>query len=215
MLSAGTGRFITFEGIEGSGKSSQQRLAAEALGARGRAVCVTSEPGGTALGRHVRQLVLHAEDAVPVPLAELFLYLADRAQHVCEVIAPAIGNGAVILCDRFSGSTLAYQGYARGLDLETVREADALARGGLEPDLTILLDCPVREGLGRAHGPDRFHAEAEAFHERVRAGFLVLAAANPEGWRVVDSTRPVTEVHDEVMRSIDACLASPPRVRRA
>lgn len=207
MPSPHPGRFIAFEGIEGSGKSSQQRLAAEALRKRGIPVRLTAEPGGTALGRHLRQLVLHSEDGVPTPRAELFLYLADRAQHVQEVISPELQAGHVVLCDRFSGSTIAYQGYGRDLDLDAVTRADAWARSGLTPDLTLLLDCPVRVGLERASGPDRFHAEALAFHERVRAGFLAVAERQRETWRVIDSTRPQVEVHAAVMQAIEPCLA--------
>jgi len=200
------GRFVAFEGIEGSGKSSQQRLAAEALGKREIALQVTAEPGGTGLGVHLRRLVLHSEDTVPTPRAELFLYLADRAQHVEQVILPELEAGRVVLCDRFTASTLAYQGYGRGLDLDAVERAESWARGGLTPDLTLLLDCPVSVGLERASGPDRFHAETVAFHERVRAGFLALAENQRDTWRVIDSTRPQAEVHEAVMRAIEGCL---------
>jgi dTMP kinase len=154
----------------------------------------------------MRRLLLEPRQPAPAPLAELFLYLADRAQHIGESIGPALQAGTVVLTDRFSGSTIAYQGYGRGLDMTLVRQADAWARGGIEPALTILLDCPVKLGLERAQGADRFHAEDVAFHERVRAGFLSLAAAAESPWRVIDATRPKDEVHALVMEAIDATL---------
>ncbi|MBX3023470.1 dTMP kinase [bacterium] len=201
------GCLIAFEGPEGAGKSTQLQRLAAALRAEGRVVEITAEPGGTALGRDLRQLLLHARDTVPVPLAELFLYLADRAQHVQQLIAPAIAAGAVVLSDRFSASTIAYQGYGRGLDLAQVTRADTWARGGLEARLTLLLDCPVRIGLQRARGEnDRFHAEEEAFHERVRAGFHALAAAAAESWRVIDSTQPADAVHAAVLAAVRPAL---------
>lgn len=206
------GRLIAFEGTEGAGKSTQIGRAAEVLQRDGHRVEVTLEPGGTALGRALRGLLLHGDDA-PRPLAELFLYLADRAQHVGQVIAPALAAGAVVITDRFSASTIAYQGYARGLDLDAVTRADAWARDGLAADLTVLLDCPVRVGLQRARGDDRFHAEMEAFHERVRQGFHAQVAADPAGWRVIDATLPEHAVHEQVLAAIRACLA-PASARR-
>jgi dTMP kinase len=129
---------------------------------------------------------------------------------VQQLIGPAIAGGAVVLTDRFSGSTIAYQGYGRGLDLDQVTRADAWARGGLEPRLTLLLDCPVRVGLQRARGEnDRFHAEEEAFHERVRAGFHVLADASPASWRIVDSTQPADAVHAAVWAAVRDALGTP------
>ena len=201
-----SGCLIAFEGTEGAGKSTQVNRAADALRHDGHRVEITSEPGGTELGRHLRALLLHARDEEPVPLAELFLYLADRAQHVAHTIAPALAAGAVVLTDRFSASTIAYQGYGRGLDLDAVTRADALARGAVTPSLTVLLDCPVRVGLRRARGDDRFHAEVEAFHERVREGFHALAAAAPSSWRVIDATEPEASVHEAVVRAIRAHL---------
>src|SRR5579862_5826838 len=177
------GCLIAFEGPEGAGKSTQMRHAAEALRRDGVPVELTAEPGGTALGRDLRALLLHGGET-PVPLAELFLYLADRAQHVEQVVAPALRAGALMLTDRFCASTIAYQAYGRGLDLDAVKSADAWARAGVRPRLTILLDCSVQVGLQRARGHDRFHAELEAFHDRVRRGFHVQAAAEPDTWRV-------------------------------
>ncbi len=195
-------RFVTFEGIEGSGKSTHLRFLAAHLRAAGHDVVETREPGGTAVGVGLRQLLL-GPSAVPLtPLTELLLYCADRAQHVAEVVRPALAAGRVVLCDRFSDSTIAYQGYGRGLDLATVRELDARARDGVTPHLTLLFDCPVAEGLARARsrgGGDRFEDETLAFHERVRAGFRALAAADPGRVRIIDTTGPVDAVRAAVV----------------
>lgn len=199
------GFLIAFEGTEGAGKSTQLELASQALKRAGHRVHVTLEPGGTPLGKEIRQLLLHRADAIPTPLAELFLYLADRSQHLAEVIRPHLERGDVVLTDRFSGSTIAYQGYGRGLDLPTVRQLDAAARQGVSPDLTVLLDCPVRVGLQRARGSDRFHGELEAFHERVREGFLTLARNG--SWATVDATVAKEAVHGEIMQAILAGIA--------
>jgi dTMP kinase len=203
-----SGCLIAFEGTEGAGKSTHIRHAAEALRRGGHRVEVTAEPGATELGRHLRDLLLHGRESAPLPLAELFLYLADRAQHIGQMIAPALAAGAIVLTDRFSASTIAYQGYGRGLDLDAVTRADAWARGGVSPRLTILLDCPVRLGLQRARGHDRFHAELEAFHERVRDGFHALASAAPDAWRIIDASQPEAAVRTEVLAAIRACVRS-------
>jgi dTMP kinase len=202
------GVLIAFEGTEGSGKSTQLKLAAEALERDGHSVRVTAEPGGTALGAKLRAVLLGRDQPVPVPLAELFLYLADRAQHVGEVIEPALRSGQIVLTDRYSASTIAYQGYGREIDVDTVTRVDEWARRGVTPHLTILLDCPVRAGLERARGHDRFHAEVEAFHERVRQGFLALARAGGATWRVIDATAAKADVQSEVMVAIRSRLAA-------
>ncbi len=200
------GRLIAFEGTEGAGKSTQIQRAAEALRQVGHAVRVTAAPGGTVLGQEIRRLVLHQGDDVPTPLAELFLYLADRAQHVATTLAPALAAGEIVLVDRFSASTIAYQGFGRGIDIDLVTRLEAAARNGVTADLTILLDCPVRVGLQRAREPDRIHDEIEAFHERVRGGFLQLAAQQPAAWRVIDSTQSKDDVHRQIMDAVTACL---------
>jgi dTMP kinase len=200
------GCLIAFEGIEGAGKSTQLRLLAAALRARGIAAVETREPGGTALGVEVRRILMHLRDTVPTPSAELLLYLADRAQHLAEVIRPAIGRGAVVLTDRFSASTIAYQGYARQLDVEMVTHLDAIVRDGVVPALTVLLDCPVAVGLQRARGNDRFHREEQEFHERVRAAFLSFAARDPNGYCVIDATRPAEQVQQQVLAAVQECL---------
>ena len=198
--------FVTFEGIEGSGKSTHLRALAAHLRAAGHAVVETREPGGTAAGLAMRGLLLGPEALPLTPLAELFLYLADRAQHVDEVIRPALAAGRIVLCDRFSDSTLAYQGYARGLDLEVLRALDARARGGIAPDSTVLLDCPVEDGLARARGRagtgDRFERETVAFHERVRAGFHALAANDPDRFVVVDASAPIADVQARIVTAV-------------
>jgi dTMP kinase len=202
--------FVTFEGIEGSGKSTHLRHLVAHLRATGRDVVETREPGGTPAGAHVRRLLL-GEEAIPlVPIAELLLYCADRAQHLAEVVRPALAAGRIVVCDRFSDSTVAYQGHGRRLDLATIRALDAHARGDLTPQLTFLLDCPVAEGLARAHsrGPtDRFEREAVEFHERVRAGFLALAAESPDRYCVLQSTEPMDVVRAQVIAETEARLA--------
>jgi dTMP kinase len=201
------GRLIAFEGVEGAGKSTQLGLVSTALRAQGYSVVETREPGGTALGAEMRRLLMHVHDNPPAPLAELLLYLADRAQHVAEVIRPALAQGRIVLTDRFSASTIAYQGYARGLDLQTVCQLDAIARQGVAPDLVILLDCPAPSGLHRARGDDRFHREAVDFHERVRAGFLSIARQDPDRFCVIDATAAQEEVGARILEAVRPCLA--------
>lgn len=200
------GCLIAFEGTEGTGKSTQLRRAAAALRARGITVHETREPGGTALGVELRRLAMDRSEVPPSPLAELFLYLADRAQHVAEIIVPAMRNGEVVMTDRFSASTIAYQGYARRLDLDMVMRLDAIARAGVEPALTVLLDCPIEVGLRRAQGDDRFHQEAREFHQRVRTGFLTLAQRDPDRYCVIDASASNDAVHDHVMAAVLRCL---------
>ena len=202
------GCLIAFEGIEGAGKSTQLRLAAAALRTRGVTLVETREPGGTSIGAELRRIVMQLSDPPPAPLTELLLYLADRAQHLAEVITPAIARAAVVLTDRFSASTIAYQGFARQLDIDTVSRLDAIVRGGVAPACTILLDCPVAVGLQRAQGDDRFHREQLEFHERVRRAFLSLAEADTDRYCILDSTAPTEQIHQQVMAAILRCLQS-------
>ncbi len=198
--------FITLEGIEGSGKGSVIADLAAYLAATGRDLLVTREPGGCPLGEALRAQLLDMRNVGLTPEAELFLYLADRAQHVHEIIVPALQAGKVIICDRYSDSTLAYQGYGRSRDLALLRSLNALASGGRKPDLTILLDLPAEQGLERARARNvsenkvetegRFEAEDLAFHRRVRQGFLALAGHEPERFAVIDASRPLPEVLD-------------------
>ena len=206
--------FITIEGVEGSGKTTQVGRLGEALAREGRRVCVTREPGGTPLGSKIRALLL--EESIEIGLrAELLLMLADRAEHVERTIRPALELGEVVLCDRFSDSTLAYQAFGRGLPLEQVRRADEEARGGLLPDLTLVLDCPVEVGLERTRrrrataGADRFESEALAFHERVRQGFLALARESPERIRVLDGREPADRLANHVLSVVRQLLPRP------
>jgi dTMP kinase len=194
--------FITFEGIEGCGKSTQVRLLAERLGPR---ALETREPGGTAIGQAVRGIVLDPQTHGLAPMAELLLYFADRAQHVAEVIRPALADGRIVLCDRHVESSLAYQGYGRGLPLDAIRALGTLATGGLRPDAIVLLDVPVALGLQRASrrgAQDRLEAEDLAFHERVRAGYDALAAQEPERWLRVDARGSAEEVIEAVWRGL-------------
>jgi dTMP kinase len=181
--------FVTFEGVEGSGKTTQLGLAAERLRAAGRAVRTTREPGGTPVGERIRGVLLDAAHADLDPIAEWLLVEAARVQHVRDVLHPALAEGAFVLCDRFSDSTEAYQVAGRGLDAAMVGEVDRRVRGGLEPDLTLLYDLDPREGLARALGrdasPGRFESAELAFHERVRSGFLEAARRNPRRIAVV------------------------------
>jgi dTMP kinase len=200
------GCLIAFEGIEGAGKSTHLHLAATALRERGIAVVETREPGGTAIGTELRRILMHVPDSQPAPLAELLLYLADRAQHLAEVVSPALARGDIVLTDRFSASTIAYQGFARQLEVDKVSRLDAIVRGGVSPACTILLDCPVAIGLQRAQGDDRFHREQLEFHERVRRAFLKFAEDDPDRYTRLDATAPSEQIHQQVMAAILRCL---------
>jgi dTMP kinase len=193
------GLFITLEGIEGSGKSTQVRFLAEMLTQAGYRVLQTREPGGTATAEAIRHILLTAASNEPVtPHTEALLILAARCQHVTHVIIPALKRGTVVLCDRFSDSTFAYQGFARGLDLDWLRAANEVATGGLRPNLTFVLDLPVSVGLARRRADrgqqNRLDHETERFHRAVRRGFLALAAEEPGRMRIVNANRPAQEV---------------------
>jgi dTMP kinase len=199
--------FVTFEGGEGSGKSTQARLLASRLESEGRPVLLLREPGGTPLGEEVRRLLLQGERPL-APQTELLLFLAARSELVRAVVRPALDAGRTVICDRFSDSTLAYQGYARGLDLERVRALNGFATGGLKPDLTVLLDLPVEEGRARTRGDeDAFQREDDAFHERVRRGYLALAAEEPARWLVLDGSLPPADLAGAVYQAVGRCLA--------
>lgn len=195
------GKFITFEGPEGSGKTTHIALLAERLRALGHEVVTTREPGGTRLAELIRSLVRDEETDAPTARAEVLLFLAARAQVVAKVIRPALERGAWVLCDRFADSTFAYQGYGRGLNVATLRMLNNFATDELVPQLTFLLDVPPevsRSRLASRGVSDRIERAGEEFHRRLRDGFLAMAAAEPRRWRVVD-TRGASEVVDEMI----------------
>lgn len=201
------GSFITFEGPEGSGKTTQVRLLAAWLAQMGHDVLTTREPGGTRIGDGVRALLLDPAHTEMRPETEILLFSAARAQIVGQVIRPHLAQGGIVICDRFADSTLAYQGYGRQLDLATLRQITAFATGNLIPDLSICLDLPVEEGLRRKRGGDtaewnRMEREQLAFHERVRAGFLSLAAADPARWLVLDALQPVDRIQASIRERV-------------
>lgn len=209
------GFFVTFEGIEGSGKSTQITLLAATLREQGRRVTLTREPGGTAIGDQIRRILLEPENQGLDPTAELLLYAASRAQHLKEVIRPALARGEIVLCDRFSDATLAYQGYGRGLDIDMIRGLDRLVTGGFLPDLTILLDVDSETGLRRArtrnattglHAEARFENEALAFHQRVRDGYALLAKREPDRFRVVEALRGPDDIRPDVWAAVEGLL---------
>jgi dTMP kinase len=200
--------FITFEGIDGSGKSTQMRLLASVLRMRGLEVVVTREPGGTSLGDRLRAALLDTQEQVD-PLAELLVFAADRAQHVRTLLNPALSSGHIVLSDRYADATVAYQGAGRGFAPEVIRDVIALATGGLKPDLTLVFDVSVAAGLERARQrahkgrqTDRLDTEDAAFHTRVRDAYLEIAAAEPERVCVVDATGSVDETHTRTMEVV-------------
>lgn len=201
------GRFITFEGGEGVGKSTNIQAVARYLESQGRSVIVTREPGGTPIAEKIRNDLLKAHHEEPMSdMAELLLMFAARAQHIDAVIRPALARGDWVLCDRFTDSTIAYQGYGRGLGLEKIEQLKELAQGGLEPNLTLLLDAPVDVGMQRARAraqvlaeeTDRIEAEAISFFEKVRQGFLELSQRHSR-FRVIDATAPLEQVQADVV----------------
>jgi len=196
--------FVTFEGPEGAGKSTAVSGVADWLRLLGRDVLITREPGSGEIGTSIRKILLEGGDVPPV--CELFLFLADRAQHVANVVRPALARGAVVLCDRFADSTVVYQGYGRGLDLERLRDWNRFATGGLVPDITLLLDVDPRVGIGRLGDADRIDSEPIAFHEKIRRGFLDEAAREPGRWRVVDANldpeRVLTACQDALSKKL-------------
>ena len=201
--------FITFEGGEGCGKSSQVRALYRRLSQLAVPALLTQEPGGTPLGKKIaRWLKWNLEDDIS-PLTELLLFNASRAQLVTEIIQPALKEGKIMICDRYADSTTAYQSYGRGLDLATVLSINKAATHGLEPDLTILLDIPVETGLARKSKSqsDRFEREAIAFHRRVRDGYLKLADSDTERWLVVDATLPRTRVAEIIWQKVERLLS--------
>jgi dTMP kinase len=212
------GWFITFEGVEGSGKTTQIRLAGEFLRARGLAVVMTQEPGGTPLGERIREILLNRGGFDVSGEAELFLFAAARAQNTDAVILPAMQAGKIVLCDRFSDATIAYQAFGRGLSLESVREVCRLASRGLSPHLTLLFDLTVEEGLERAFRriagregnlrEDRFEREHLDFHRRIREGYLAIARQEPDRVKVIDASWGIEPTRQEVQSILSAFLGA-------
>jgi dTMP kinase len=195
------GAFITLEGVEGCGKTTQMAMLRERLEAAGRRVLLTREPGGTPIAEAVREILLDPANAGLSPVAELLLYEAARAQHVAERIKPALDEGVVVVCDRFADSTTAYQGAGRTLDMNTVLHLHRVATGTVWPDLTIVLDIPPEEGLKRAaaaRSQDRIELEPLEFHRRVREEFLRIAESEPERVKIVDASQPPETVAEKV-----------------
>lgn len=199
------GKFITFEGIDGSGKSSQLRLLADDLRFRGFKVVTTHQPGGTPLGRRLREAFLETEENV-APMAELLLFAADRAQHVEFLIKPALAEGKIVISDRYADATTAYQGAGRGFDAQTIKQVIKLATGGLKPDLTLFFDLPVSVGLQRTTKRDesgelknRMDKENTEFYERVRESYHAIIAKEPKRFRVIDATQSLDEVHAKAL----------------
>jgi dTMP kinase len=208
------GFFITFEGGEGSGKTTQLKALLAHVRALQEEAIQTRDPGGTTIGNQVRELLLNGDNVRMSALAELFLYEASRAQLVQEVIRPALAAGRIVLCDRFTDSTVAYQGYGRGLNLDLVERLNAVAADGLRPDLTFLLDLDPAAGLARAaerlahprQQPDRLEGEVLEFHQRVRAGYRALAAREPERFVILDAALGILELGAQIRRHVERRL---------
>jgi len=205
--------FITLEGPEGSGKTSQLPALAEFLRGAGYDIIVTREPGGTAVGDQIRAVLMNLKNVSIVPRTEILLFLAARAQHVEELIRPALSAGKVVLCDRYGDSTLAYQGFGHRTDLKTLQTLLDFSTGGLKPDLTLLVDVPVEVGMARKRANssewNRLDAYDLAFHERVRQGYFALAEAEPDRWMIIDATEEKEQVQVALRRAILSRLKSP------
>ena len=204
--------FITFEGPDGSGKTTQLNKLVPVLEAAGSDVIRTREPGGTDIGDQIRSVIMNMKNKSMHPRAEILLFCASRAQLVEELIRPSLAAGKIILCDRYADSTMAYQGYGHGLDRTALTQLLDFATGGLKPDLTLLFDIPAEAGLRRRLNNheewNRMDDYALQFHERVRSGYLAMAAAEPERWTVINADRTPEEIHEEVVSVITAKLAA-------
>ena len=208
--------FITFEGVEGSGKTTQIGMAADHLRQCGLPCLVTEEPGGTPLGRRIRDILLNRHSFAITALSELLLFQASRCQHVETVIRPALESGSIVLCDRFTDATLAYQGFGRGISMERIHRLNEIATASLKPDKTFLFDVPVELGLSRASHrmdmqrdlprEDRFEKEALAFHQQVREGCLFLAEKEPDRFIVLDGTREIGDLQQEIRHRLNSWI---------
>ncbi len=200
--------FITFEGIEGSGKTTQVDLLKKALQKKGYSVLITREPGGTVIGDQIRDVLLKRQNKKLVPLAELLLYEASRAQHVQEKIQPALKKGKIVLSDRYSDATTVYQGVARALSTKLTNQLNRIATQNIKPHLTLVLDCPVHMGLKRVHQRvsssqlDRIEQEKISFHQKVRQGYLRLAKKEPHRVKVIDAEGPAAQIHKEILKQV-------------
>lgn len=206
------GKFITLEGIDGSGKSTQMRMLASELRLKGFDVLTTAEPGGTPLGRRLREAFLETEENVS-PMAELLLFAADRSQHVEFLIKPSLAEGKIVISDRYADSTYVYQGAGRGFDEKIVKQAIELATGGLKPDLTLFFDLSVLKALERLNArkndgeiQNRMDKEKTEFYERVRNAYLELAKKEKKRFRIIDASKPISEIHTQVMETINKFL---------
>lgn len=204
--------FITFEGPEGSGKTTQIALLIEYLRENGHQVLVTREPGGTAIGEQIRDLLHNVKNSGMSSVSEILLYSASRAQLVTELIRPHLDKGTIIICDRFVDSTLAYQGYGRGLSLDDLRTITRMATEGLKPDLTLLIDIGVERGLSRRQSGNvemnRMDLQSVAFYERVRVGYQALVSAEPDRWVVIDGDRSIADIQTDIRAAIESRIAS-------
>ncbi|MFC1714535.1 dTMP kinase [Candidatus Poribacteria bacterium] len=203
------GMFISLEGVEGCGKSIQAELLAEHVAKLGHSVIRTHEPGGTPIAEQIREILLDPRNSDMAHIAELLLYLASRAQHVFQLILPALNEGKIVICERFSDATFAYQGYARGLDLDHLKQVNDIATGGLEPDLTLILDLDAADGLSRKQHDqrDRLENESVDFHNRVREAYLVIARQSPDRVQVIDATGSIEDIHLSIRECVDQSLA--------
>ena len=199
------GLFVTFEGVEGSGKTTVAKAIAENLRQKGLTVVVTAEPGDTSVGRQIRQLLATVDERTA--WTETFLFLADRAEHVAKVIKPALERGEIVLCDRFTDSTIAYQGFGLGLPLEWLTQLNSIATNGLVPDLTLLLDIDPEMGLKRSQRETVFERRSLDFHQRVRWGYLWLAKQEPHRVKLIDASQPLESVLTQAMRLVEEALA--------
>jgi dTMP kinase len=202
--------FITLEGPEGGGKSSQAARLVEQLRGRGYDVLHSREPGGTSIGEQIRQVLFDLDNTAMHPRTEFLLFSAARTQHVNEVILPQLEKGGIVVCDRFYDASLAYQGYGHDLDLDSLRSITVFATGGLVPDLTLLLDLPVEEGLKRREQDgnwNRLDAYDPEFHHRVREGYLAMAALEPVRWVIIDARQPFEKVQGEIQQVVEARLS--------
>ena len=215
------GYFITFEGVEGCGKTTQIRLLSEFLSDRGMHTVLTREPGGCPIADKIRAILLDAENRALAPLAELMLYAAARAQHVTEIISPSLNEGKIVLCDRFCDATVAYQSFGRGIDRGIIDTLNFHALHGVKPDLTVLVDCDPGVGLERARrrieassGPreERFELEALAFHQRVRAGYLQLAADEPDRFLIINGSDSIEAIFSAISTQVVARIPEAQRV---